>query len=134
MKIARIVGLSRELFSDDSGFFWQGCVMRRKLAAWSVVLTALVSLPVLADMRCQQSLVRRGDLTFEVEERCGPPVRAHSRVEFMYPYRPVQVDEWVYEFGTNRFRRLLRFENGRLMRIDLLRKPERSATGDWRKR
>jgi hypothetical protein len=30
------------------------------------------------------------------------------------------VDEWVYDLGNVRFRRLLRFEDGRLMRIETL--------------
>jgi hypothetical protein len=33
----------------------------------------------------------------------------------------------MYEFGTNRFRRLLSFENGRLVRVDERDKPLRTG-------
>jgi len=60
---------------------------------------------------------------FEVSERCGDPVAEFSRVEYLLPQVPVYVDEWIYRLGTNRFQRILRFENGRLRSIRTLRKP-----------
>ena len=36
---------------------------------------------------------------------------------------PVRVDELIYEIGSNKFRRKLRFEDGQLRRIEMLRKP-----------
>jgi hypothetical protein len=47
------------------------------------------------------------------------------RVEFLYEGVPVYVDEWLYDLGDNRFRRLLRFENGRLRKVELVGKPLR---------
>ena len=93
------------------------------LCAVTLTLT-LASAPVHASgLRCGQELIARGFLLYEVEERCGQPVSTFSRIDFRYPDRSVYVDEWVYEFGSTRFRRLLRFEDGRLERIETLRKP-----------
>ena len=39
----------------------------------------------------------------------------------------VQVDEWLYDLGSNRFRRLLRFENGRLVDIETRAKPDHAV-------
>ena len=74
-------------------------------------------------MRCEQWVVDKGFTPYEVLERCGEPVYEFSRVDYRYPGYTVHVDEWTYEQGTNQFRRLLRFENGRLVNIELRRKP-----------
>lgn len=76
-------------------------------------------------VRCDANLVQRGFTFYEVEERCGEPAFALSRTDFRYPGYLVQVDEWVYELGRNRFRRQLTFENGRLRDIETRRKPRR---------
>ena len=87
-------------------------------------------------LRCGQAVVTEGDHRWEVERACGAPEAAERRVT--YPYRfqvggrpgavdvldiPVIVDEWIYERGPGRFPTLLRFENGRLIRIETLDKP-----------
>ena len=54
------------------------------------------------------------------------PVGTHGRAYGYWPYLLVHVDEWTYNLGRNKFRRLLRFENGRLVRIEMRRKPKRS--------
>lgn len=101
---------------------------RNSVRGLVAVVTVAVGLSASAGMRCDQSVISRGFLTFEVEERCGPPVTAFSRVDYgRYGEPPVYVDEWVYELGSNKFRRLLRFEDGRLRRIETLRKPYRSS-------
>lgn len=63
---------------------------------------------------------------YEVSQLCGAPVAEFSRLEFLHPDVAVYVDEWVYRLGTNKFERLLRFENGRLRSIRTLRKPQSS--------
>lgn len=80
-----------------------------------------------AQGRCDTSVIERGHTFYEVEERCGAPVYEYSRTDFRYPGYFVQVDEWVYEFGPNRFRRQLTFEDGRLRKIEKRAKPRRSA-------
>ncbi|MCB1685563.1 MAG: DUF2845 domain-containing protein [Pseudomonadales bacterium] len=77
-----------------------------------------------AEMRCDESLVQRGFNFIEVLERCGPPDAEYRRVSFLAAGVYLPVEEWFYEQGSNRFRRLLTFENGRLVRIELRPKPE----------
>jgi hypothetical protein len=81
-----------------------------------------------AQGRCDTSVIERGQTFYEVEERCGAPVYEYSRTDFRYPGYFVQVDEWVYDFGPNRFRRQLTFEDGRLRKIEKRAKPRRAAT------
>ena len=76
-----------------------------------------------ADMRCEYGLVHRGLTPWEVRQRCGGAVFEQSRVEHRPPGYFIHVDEWIYDQGDTRFQRLLRFENGRLRRIELLGKP-----------
>ena len=77
-------------------------------------------------LRCSESLVTRGQTSFEVFERCGSPEFSLQFADYRYPGILVHVDEWTYHLGRNKFRRLLRFENGRLVRIELRGKPKRS--------
>ena len=88
-----------------------------------VLLLLMPALPVAANMRCEFGTVHRGLTPFEVLLRCGGAVFEQTRLEHREPGYYVQVDEWVYQQGTNKFQRLLRFENGRLRRIELLDKP-----------
>jgi hypothetical protein len=76
-------------------------------------------------LRCGDQVVVRGQRPYEVFERCGAPGYELTRVEWRYPGILVQVDEWVYDLGRNRFRRELKFENGRLIDINLRGKPVR---------
>ena len=88
------------------------------------LLVMLASASAPAEMRCATNLVERGATPFEVRERCGAPVSEFSFVDYRYPGYTVYVDEWLYDLGRNRFRRLLQFENGRLVRVDVRDKPE----------
>ena len=76
-------------------------------------------------LRCGEQVVVRGQRPYEVFERCGAPGYELTRVEWRYPGILVQVDEWVYDLGRTRFRRELRFENGRLIDINLRGRPVR---------
>lgn len=98
-------------------------------------------------LRCGRELVTVGDYKPDVIEKCGEPdyVDTHSEYRgyandaeisnygvfndrgfpsnrFNYGqqnYRDVeiQVEEWTYNFGYSRLRKVLRFENGRLKKI-----------------
>lgn len=81
-------------------------------------------------MRCGRKLVSIGDYKNDVYAVCGDPESIDTRTvlvgsTFHFPrrtidihqYEEVQVEEWVYNFGTKRFRKYLRFENGRLVEI-----------------
>ncbi|HEY6881703.1 MAG TPA: DUF2845 domain-containing protein [Polyangiales bacterium] len=90
-------------------------------------------------MRCGTKLVSDGDSMYEVRNACGNPDQAVQRTELrtvsrwvdgpcIYPGQvrcgsyvqttiEVQVDEWLYDFGTHEFIRNLVFESGRLIRV-----------------
>jgi len=87
-------------------------------------------------LRCQGGLVAPGDHKVEVLAACGEPVFREEVLE--YPFRVVPggrlahveflpigllTEEWVYDFGPQRFRQLLRFRNNRLAVIETLSKP-----------
>lgn len=81
----------------------------------------LVQAPALADsMRCDGSVVRTGDRSFEVLRRCGDPSFRDEWDEYLaYHHVPTaHVEEWTYNFGPSRLLHVLRFRNGKLVRID----------------
>lgn len=77
-------------------------------------------------MRCDNNLLTRGLTFIEVIERCGKPDAEYRTALLYVPGVYAPVEEWTYELGSNKFRRLLTFENGRLRRIELRPKPEAS--------
>jgi hypothetical protein len=90
----------------------------------------VTSSPAGSTMRCGRKLVAIGDYKNDVYAICGNPESIDTRTKlvgstFHFPHRTidiheyeeVQVEEWVYNFGTKRFRKYLRFENGRLVEI-----------------
>lgn len=95
----------------------------RLAAAISALLFAL---PAHA-LFCGNNLVFAGLAKMQVLQRCGAPDFVDHRIEYrlasqLYPLTqfpqqvgiPVDVEEWIYDFGPQRFMELLRFENGRL--------------------
>jgi hypothetical protein len=94
--------------------------------------------------RCGAELVTIGDTRDEVRDICGEPQSVEAWTEERlgsyplepyipygygrdhryvnpYPYQPskiVRVEEWVYNLGSSRLIRFLRFENGRLKKIE----------------
>jgi len=98
-------------------------VLRRSLLP--AVVAALLAVPAAGDstMRCDANIVTRGLTLLEVLERCGEPALTLRRAEFLVAGVYLPVEEWYYELGSNRFRRLLTFENGRLVRIEQRPKP-----------
>jgi hypothetical protein len=93
----------------------------------ATVVATVTTATVAADLRCDESLVARGLTPFEVLERCGSPEFEMRFADYRYPGIVVHVDEWTYDLGHNKFRRLLTFENGRLVRIEVRDKPKRSV-------
>jgi hypothetical protein len=106
-----------------------------------VVAGLSLSLNARADtLACEGRIVESGDSRYDVKSVCGEPDDAAQRVE----YRTVSgrvagpcsrdggkircgqtrervievvIDEWVYDFGSNRFVEYLTFEQGHLVRI-----------------
>lgn len=83
--------------------------------------------------RWGNKLVSTGDTKSEVLANCAPPTWAEERIERIhgdsyYNEEEVRepifgkvketVDEWVYNFGPNRFIQIFRFENGKLVGIE----------------
>lgn len=100
---------------------------------WVVALlttAVLVATPAYA-MRCGLTLVAEGQWSYEVLERCGEPIERHVRTVFQgvnpgygiagySALWSVVVEEWIYDLGPHRLRRLLRFEGGQLVEIETL--------------
>lgn len=90
-------------------------------------------------LRCGNKLVASGDSMYLVESRCGAPVdkqhRTEMRTESVWINLPcrapgqvncgqmiqrtveVSVDEWLYDFGPQRFMQRIVFEQGRLLSV-----------------
>jgi len=106
------------------------------------VLAALsVSASARADsLACNNRIVSSGDSRYEVRTVCGEPDDAVQRVEYRTTRGRVAgpctredgkqrcgqsreevievvIDEWVYDFGRNRFIEYLTFEQGRLVSV-----------------
>jgi hypothetical protein len=91
-------------------------------------------------LACDGRIVSSGDSRYEVRSVCGEPDDASQRVEYRTwrgrvagPCRrldgrivcsdtreqvtEVVIDEWIYDFGRNRFIEFLTFEQGKLVSI-----------------
>ncbi len=81
-------------------------------------------------MRCGQKLVEPGNRRSDVIARCGQPdsIETHTKIigstlnypygtPYLQQYEEVQVEEWIYNFGSSRLQQYLRFENGRLKEV-----------------
>ncbi|KFE44454.1 hypothetical protein IV02_28845 [Pseudomonas syringae] len=88
-----------------------------------VGLLSLTCAAQASSLRCGSQLISVGDRAFEVQQKCGVPVSQDvigSKETFNSTYRrseEVRVEEWIYgpDHGMYQY---LRFEGGRLVRID----------------
>jgi hypothetical protein len=112
----------------------------------AIVFFMLIALPIEADtdspvrdFTCGQHIISRGARQAEVRRKCGNPsnierwgkeslkrdfykeIPVQSEEQFsqepLFLREMIMVEEWEYNFGTNRFLYYLRFENGKLIRI-----------------
>ncbi|QPK63658.1 DUF2845 domain-containing protein [Methylomonas sp. LL1] len=80
--------------------------------------------------RCGRQLVQEGDHKLDVLEKCGEPEWTDQRITVVasrlrHPYGALEydqyeeivIDEWVYNFGSRKFKQFLQFENGVLKKI-----------------
>jgi hypothetical protein len=75
---------------------------------------------------CDGDEITPGLTQFEILQRCGDPAFKDSRQEERLANSGKQskrltitrIDEWTYNFGPNKFLRILKFENGRLVDIE----------------
>jgi Protein of unknown function (DUF2845) len=89
-------------------------------------------------IRCENKIVGPGDSQYDVKSLCGPPDDVQQRTETRRVQRAVQrpcpngigycsfvvddiidivVEEWTYDFGTNKFLQYLTFEGGKLVHV-----------------
>ena len=90
-------------------------------------------------MRCGNKLVASGDAMYLVESKCGAPVdkqhRTEMRTENIWVAAPcrvpgqancgqmlqrtveVAIDEWIFDFGPQKFTQRVTFEQGRLVSV-----------------
>jgi Protein of unknown function (DUF2845) len=120
-----------------------------KLTGIAFIICLLFSTPLLA-LKCGRSIVNVGDYKEDVIDQCGYPDSVQSHYErrsnqnradvsqynfnnhrrfpsgsFNYGqsyYQDVEVlvEEWIYNFGSARLKKMLRFENGKLVEIKSL--------------
>jgi hypothetical protein len=124
------VGREREEARTDRPRGLQRRLLRKGMV---VVILGLLCLRVdLAEaLYCGKRLVLVGASRAEVLDKCGEPEVRDHWVEYrsvLQPlsfsplqeemYFPVRIEEWVYNFGAQRFRQQFRFEDGRLHDIE----------------
>ena len=92
---------------------------------WLLLLSLLAAAPAFG-MRCGTALINTGQYSYEVLERCGPPVQQHIRTQYqgvsggLIVLWPIVVEEWIYDLGPHRLQQRLLFEDGQLIQIDTL--------------
>lgn len=92
-------------------------------------------------LRCGNRLASSGDSLYQVRAVCGEPDAADRRVEVRTIRQKVRgpcfqregrlvcehveersvevvIDEWTYDFGSQKFVRFLTFEDGKLVRVN----------------
>jgi hypothetical protein len=100
-----------------------------------IMVCLLWILPISASyaLRCGSDLITEDDTQSQVRRSCGDPTEVadwveHRLVRVYYSYspifeeivKPIYIEEWIYNFGPQRFMRKLRFENGNLQNIKTL--------------
>lgn len=82
------------------------------------------------EKRCQPGTIERGLSEFELHHHCGVPLEERTRWLFgparphsSQPRRLEPVQEWLYEFGDNRFRRLVILRDGDVVATQRRDKP-----------
>ncbi len=116
----------------------------RRTALIAVLLLATfgAAAPLRADaMRCGSHLVAERDTRSTVAAKCGPPSDVTHRIRlapavvwrhgrtYWVGDGPIEVvvEDWIYNFGPQRFMRRVRFEDGIVVRIDTLGYGHRTA-------
>ncbi len=76
-------------------------------------------------LRCGNQIVSEGDTSAQVLSKCGEPhIRDEQEQQSIEKFGSeyihkisIPVEDWVYDFGSNRLVQVLRFENNRLSKI-----------------
>ena len=93
-------------------------LLSRRFAYVLVVLSSLsTSAPAFA-LRCDRGLITEGAVKFDVLRHCGEPYFIDAWQDpFFFGLNFGFMEDWYYNFGSNRLIRILRFRNGRLFDI-----------------
>jgi hypothetical protein len=113
---------------------------RRSFGVFLLIVLLTVAVNEASAFRCGARLVAIGDSKYEVLKKCGEPASVESWLEKrvepysvepfsdgqrFYVQNPtfatvvyIAVEQWLYDFGRNRFLITLLFENNRLTRIE----------------
>ena len=75
------------------------------------------SYAVESGLRCGKSLVRIGYTKYSVSKRCGKPAAKEIISRSTDKNTPIK-EQWIYDFGQQKFLRILTFEGGKLIRIE----------------
>lgn len=97
-------------------------VLAKTMLMLGLTATAAVAHAATDTLRCGSQLISVGDRMFEVQQKCGQPVSQDivgykETVNHFRQVDQVQVQEWIYG-PNNGMYQYLRFEGGRLVRID----------------
>ena len=100
--------------------------MRAALLILLTLSLALTSWPADA-MRCGNKLVLKGMSRHEVRKRCGEPDDVSRYFRTIYRHSAtheavaidIEIEEWIYDRGSNSFDRRLIFVNGRLQEEEI---------------
>ena len=76
--------------------------------------------------QCDSGELQPGISQYEILQRCGEPAFKDSREEEVLTAVDAHtsnvtvkhIDEWTYNFGPNKFLRILKFENGELVEVE----------------
>ena len=108
--------------------------MKRQFANLSmIVIIVVLSTSTAYALRCGNRLVSVGDTKTELLRHCGKPVEVYHRKEhqpvriydkhndhYRIRYDLIYLEEWIYNFGANRFMRSILFKHGRIHKIESL--------------
>jgi hypothetical protein len=99
-----------------------------------IIIMFLLTLPGLAEaLRCDGRLVSIGDTKAEVMAKCGKPFLTEEKDVEITTVRKtprkvrrgrvgasstLKIEEWTYNFGSNRFMQTLTFEDSELKKIE----------------
>jgi hypothetical protein len=91
-----------------------------------LAILAVIATPAEA-LRCGNKLVLDGMTRYEVRQRCGEPddMSRYYRTVYRQSARDesvaidIEIEEWFYDFGSNRLNRRLIFVNGRLQKEEI---------------
>jgi len=97
-------------------------VLAKTVLMLGLTATAAFAQAATDTLRCGSQLISVGDRMFEVQQKCGQPVSQDivgykETVNHFRQVDQVQVQEWIYG-PNNGMYQYLRFEGGRLVRID----------------